>query len=75
MVDEEAALWRRLIEVSERRGYDGHLTILKFSTNWRIGFRTPADREEIGKLSEGETFITAARRALALAEGRGESSL
>lgn len=44
--------------------HDGHLTICKFTTNWRIEFITPNDRSDIEKLHEGFTFTSAARKAL-----------
>lgn len=36
--------------------YDGHLTIMKFTTNWRIKFGTPNGRDEIAEMVEGKTF-------------------
>lgn len=69
MSDDEIHLWRELIRVAEQR-YDGHLTIMKFSTNWRVGFVTPVDRDEIAKLPVGETFIRAAESAL---KGSGDA--
>ena len=45
--------------------HDGHLTIMKFTTNWRVGFGTVSDRDDIGKLAEGSTFEDAAGKVLA----------
>ncbi len=53
----------RLIEASNAR-FDGHLSILKFTTNWRVSFSTPNDRDDIKAMFEGETFDEAAFNAL-----------
>lgn len=42
----------------------GHFTVMRFSTNWRVGFGTPADRCDICALFEGKTFEEAASKAL-----------
>lgn len=34
---------------------DGHYTICKFTTNYRVGLGTPADREFIDKMAEGSS--------------------
>lgn len=44
--------------------YDGHVTIIEFTTNWRVAFGTPESREAIGKMAEAPTFEEAARAAL-----------
>ena len=44
--------------------HDGHLTVMKFTTNWRVGFGTPYDREDIERLAVGSTFAEAAKAAL-----------
>ena len=44
--------------------FDGHLTVLKFTTNWRVGFGTPEYRDDIEAMSEGKTFREAAGKAL-----------
>ena len=45
---------------------DGHLTIMKFTTNWRIQLGTPVGdlREEIERMPAGKTFSDAAIAAL-----------
>jgi hypothetical protein len=63
MDDEDIELFRRLQEHADRK-FDGHLTILKFTTNWRVGFETPAEREDIDRMAVGTTFAEAAARAL-----------
>jgi hypothetical protein len=45
--------------------YDGHLTIMRFTTNWRVGFFTPNSREDVQQLAAGRTFAEAAEAALA----------
>jgi hypothetical protein len=51
--------------------FDGHLTILKFTTNWRVGWDTPMSRCDIDRMWPGKTFAEAATTALAASE-RGE---
>ena len=57
-------LTRRLESVAASL-FDGHLTIMKFTTNWRVEFGTPFDRYDIQALPVGRTFADAARSALA----------
>ncbi len=64
MSPDEIELWERLQKVANDR-YDGHLTILKFTSNWRIAFRTPSDRDQIDEMVSGSTFIEAAQKVLA----------
>jgi hypothetical protein len=45
--------------------FDGHLTILKFTTNWRVGWDTPMSRCDIDRMWPGKTFSEAAETALA----------
>ncbi len=56
----------RLIRTAE--SFDGHLTIMKFTTNWRVGFGTPrydcGDPDDISHMPMGKTFEEAARAAL-----------
>lgn len=63
MSDEEIAVWERLVEVANR-DFDEHLTVLKFTTNWRVGFVTPPDRDHIEEMAVGPTFAEAAYVAL-----------
>lgn len=62
---DETAQLMSLLEAQAKSLRDGHLTILRFTTNWRIGFGTPSDRDDIAKAAEGPTFAAAARNALA----------
>lgn len=63
VTDEDIEIWDRLVEVANRK-FDGHLTVLKFTTNWRVGFVTPSEREIIDGLAVGSTFAEAAHKAL-----------
>lgn len=58
----------RLLEMAEqiaRMVSDGHLSILRFTTNWRVGFTTSDSRESIGELAVGKTLEEALRKAIA----------
>jgi hypothetical protein len=57
-------LLNRLIERAREKS-DGHLTIMRFTTNWRVGFFTPDGREELDGMAGSPTFAQAARLALA----------
>jgi hypothetical protein len=56
-------LLRRLVAKANAAA-DGHLTIMKFTTEWRVGFGTPANREDIYRMPQGATFREAAEAAL-----------
>lgn len=49
---------------------DGHFTIMKFTTNYRVSFNTPDGREDINEMAEGETLHEAMRNAIASVCGR-----
>lgn len=59
----------RLLKIAERVARmvsDGHLTIMRFTTNWRVGFGTPDGRDSIYfNMSVGRTFEEALRKAVA----------
>ena len=63
--------WNDLLTRLQTVAGEGHLTIMKFTTNWRVGFGTPASRCDIDQMWEGVTFAEAAEAALA-AHARGE---
>ena len=44
---------------------DGHLTIMKFTSNWRVSFSTPSERADIDRMAEGETLQEALGQAIA----------
>src|SRR5262249_29178727 len=60
-------IFERLVERAKRE-FDGHLTVCRFTTNWRVGFFTPESREDIDRLTAGKTFEEAAAAALALSK-------
>jgi hypothetical protein len=63
----------KLLDAAKRHG--GHVTIMKFTTNWRICLGTPIfidDREQIEGMPCGKTFESAALQALE-AEWRPEN--
>lgn len=64
---EDFDLLERLQKKADKH-HDGHLTIYKFTTNWRIGFETPIDRDDISDACVGNTFAEAALAALGLAK-------
>lgn len=63
MTEEDIRIWQELVTLAGDH-FDGHLTIMKFTTNWRVGFVTPSDRDEIEKMPAGSTFAEAARSAI-----------
>lgn len=63
MTNQDAELMWRLERVARER-YDGHFTVMRFTTNWRVMFRTPNDRDDIDCASVGKTFASAALAAL-----------
>jgi hypothetical protein len=44
---------------------DGHFTIMKFTTNWRVSFGTPNEREDISEMAVAKTMEDAVRMAVA----------
>jgi hypothetical protein len=52
------------LETVANQKFDGHFTVMKFTTNWRVCFGTPDCREDIDIMAEGKTFASAARLAL-----------
>lgn len=43
---------------------DGHYTIMKFTTNYRVGLGTVSSEEDIKKMAEGETLIEAIKNLI-----------
>jgi hypothetical protein len=52
-----------LVQLAKRE-HNGHLTIMRFTTNWREGFGTVNSRCEVCALGEGKTFAEVAQQAL-----------
>ena len=49
----------KLLEQLEQRAigsYGGHYTILRFTNNWKVGFGTANEREQIDELEGFETL-------------------
>jgi hypothetical protein len=62
----------KIAEEIARSHFDGHLTIMRFTTHWKVMFGTPAHRDEIKRLP----YFLTLREALewlvgAWIEGRG----
>jgi len=68
--DESLDLLQHLEAVAKKK-FDGHLTIMRFTTNWRVGFLQPGDRDEIELMPEGRSFEEAALKALVDADTKG----
>lgn len=66
MTPEEIQLFQILQLVARKRS-DGHVTIMRFTTNWRVGFDTPNDLYAPNVMHSGKTFAEAAIKALAFA--------
>lgn len=62
---EYGTLMEALVSHADKH-HDGHFTVMKFTTNWRVGFGTPGAREDIQTMCSGATFAAAAWRALAV---------
>ena len=48
---------------------DGHFTICKFTTNYRVGLGTPADRDSIDRMIAGNTIREATDNLLSKVQG------
>ena len=59
----DTELFAKLVEIANEE-FDGHVTIMKFTTNWRVGFGTVNERFEVDALPCGETFAQAAIKAI-----------
>ena len=56
-------LIRELSEIADKRS-DGHFTVMRFTTNWRVGFYTPSDRDDIDDMCVGKTLEEAVKAAI-----------
>lgn len=62
----EKNLFEQLIDVANAH-YSGHVTIMKFTTNWRIEFMTPEHLDQDNLFKDwpvGKTFEETAQAAL-----------
>lgn len=64
LTGQDLEMFQRLVNHAAKH-YDGHLTIYRFTTSWRVGFITPGEREDVAAAFGGKTFGDAARTALA----------
>lgn len=58
---------RSLLDQLEARAKgeaDGHFTIMRFTTNWRVALGTPDGRKDITRMAEGKTLAEAIRQCL-----------
>jgi hypothetical protein len=67
MTSDDFETMAKLVKTANTK-FDGHLSVLKFTTNWRISFVTPDGRDGIEEMYVGETFDEAATKALLGAE-------
>lgn len=44
------------LELLAKEHSDGHLTVMRFTSGWRISLSTPSSREHIQTMIHGETF-------------------
>jgi hypothetical protein len=56
ITDEDVELFKALVEMADIK-FDGHLTVTKFTTNWRVSFLTPGDRDDIHDMHEGKHLV------------------
>jgi len=67
MTNQERALLEDAFRLADKIS-DGHFTLLKFTTNYRAGFVTPSDRDDISALSEGKSLAEALSAAIGTAK-------
>lgn len=46
------------------KDYDGHFTLMKFTTNWRCCFGTIDDRDEVCQMAKGKTMDEAIEKCI-----------
>jgi hypothetical protein len=63
IVDAAEPTMEGLVNVAEAMS-GGHLTVMRFTTNWRVGFTTPQSWGDVQQLCPGRTFEEAAQQAL-----------
>ncbi len=54
----------RVLEELAKKHSDGHFTIMRFTTNWRVVFSTPTDRDDISEMPVGKTVEEAIQKAI-----------
>lgn len=59
----------RIIRCLADNCFDGHCTVMKFTTNWRVSFGChPETRQEIEEMASGKTLFEAFVKALEVAQ-------
>jgi len=66
--DSDAVLFAELQRIANEK-FDGHFTVMKFTTNWRVCFETPMEcgfdiESDIQQMHVGSTFAEAAQKAI-----------
>lgn len=56
-------LLKQAREIAKER-YDGHFTLMRFTTNWRFCFGQPFNYDEIQMMAGGKTMIEAIQRGI-----------
>lgn len=64
----------RVIQVVAEELFDGHFTVMKFTTNWRVSFDQPESREEIEAMAAGNSLVQAFVKALPKALEKTEAA-
>lgn len=54
----------KMCEEIAKEKYDGHFTLMRFTTNWRFCFGQPYDYNEIQAMAGGKTMIEAIQRGI-----------
>jgi hypothetical protein len=54
----------KMCEEIAKEKYDGHFTLMKFTTNWRFCFGQPFNYDEIQMMAGGKTIIEAIQRGI-----------
>lgn len=66
---DDNVIFKCLQEIADEY-FDGHFTIMKFTTNWKISFFTPNDRDDINmKMFTGKTFYEAFKNLIGIESG------
>lgn len=55
----ELAVYLTALKALADAKHDGHYTIMKFTTNYRVCFGTPTTEEDIQMMAEGPTLLEA----------------
>lgn len=59
----------RILRLLAENCFDGHFTVMKFTTEWRVSFGPqPETREEIAQMAKGASLMEAFVKAVESAE-------